>query len=118
VAAGHGSLFSYCTQALCLSEHAAHNRIEAARASRRFPVILDLLASGAVNLSTVRLLAPHLTPDNCRDLLGQASGRSKREDSRGACDSSRGESVAPWTDKQIRNQMVAYSERTRQHGAG
>ena len=32
---GFGSLFSYCTGALRLSEHAAYNRIEAARASRR-----------------------------------------------------------------------------------
>jgi hypothetical protein len=30
---GYGSLFSYCTDALRLSEHAAFNRIEAARAS-------------------------------------------------------------------------------------
>ena len=33
---GFGSLFSYCTGALRLAEHAAYNRIEAARASRRF----------------------------------------------------------------------------------
>jgi hypothetical protein len=46
-AQGYGSLFSYCTHALRLSEDAACNRIEAARACRRFPVILDLLASGA-----------------------------------------------------------------------
>src|SRR2546422_10732082 len=36
-AQGYGSLFSYCTQALRLSEDAACNRIEAARACRRFP---------------------------------------------------------------------------------
>ena len=76
---GYGSLFSYCTQALWLSEHAALNRIEAARASRTFPVLLDCLADGAVNLSTVRLLAPHLTPENHERLLDEARGRSKRE---------------------------------------
>lgn len=42
-AEGYGSLFSYCTQALRLSEDAACNRIEAARACRRFPLILELL---------------------------------------------------------------------------
>ena len=47
-AEAYGSLFRYCTQALRLSEDAACNRIEAARACRRFPVILDLLASGEV----------------------------------------------------------------------
>jgi hypothetical protein len=33
------SLFTYCTQVLHLSEHAAYNRIETARAARRFPMI-------------------------------------------------------------------------------
>ena len=37
-AQGYGSLFSYCTQSLRLSEDAACNRIEAARACRRFPL--------------------------------------------------------------------------------
>ena len=79
LAQGYGSLFSYCTGALRLSEHAAYNRIEAARAARRFPVILDLLADGSVNLTTVRLLAPHLTPENHRDVLAEACGLGKRE---------------------------------------
>ena len=60
---GFGSLFGYCTGALRLAEHAAYNRIEAARASRRFPAILDLLADGSLNLSTLRLIAPHLQPE-------------------------------------------------------
>ena len=34
---GFSSLFTYCTQALHLSEHAAYNRIETARAASRFP---------------------------------------------------------------------------------
>src|SRR6185369_8283361 len=55
-ALGHGSLFSYCTRVLLLSEDAACNRIDAARACRRFPVILDRLASGALSLTTVRML--------------------------------------------------------------
>jgi len=79
LAEGFGSLFSYCTGALRLAEHAAYNRIEAARASRRFPAILDLLADGSLSLSTVRLLAPHLRPDNFEALVATAKGRSKRE---------------------------------------
>jgi hypothetical protein len=39
---GYSSLFTFCTQRLHLSEHAAYGRIEAARAARRFPVILEL----------------------------------------------------------------------------
>ena len=78
---GHGvtSLFRYCTQILHLSEHAVYNRIAAARAVRRFPVILDLLADGSVNLTTVTILAPHLTPENHRSVLEEATHRSKEE---------------------------------------
>src|SRR5947207_3534190 len=59
-AQGYGSLYGYCTQALRLSEDAACNRIETARACRRFPVIPDLLASGELTLTSVRRLARHL----------------------------------------------------------
>jgi hypothetical protein len=78
-AQGYGSMFSYCTQALRLSEDAACNRIEAARACRRFPVILDLLASGAMTLTSVRLLGRHLTPENQQAVLAKASGRSRQQ---------------------------------------
>lgn len=76
---GCSSLFTYCTQVLHLSEHAAYNRIETARAARRFPGILDLVECGAVTLTTVRLLAPHLTEANHRDVLERARHKSKRE---------------------------------------
>jgi hypothetical protein len=77
---GCSSLFTtYCTQVLHLSEHAAYNRIETARAARRFPVILDLVESAAVTLTTVRLLAPHLTDTNHREVLQRAHHKSKRE---------------------------------------
>ena len=62
--AGHGSLYCYCREVLNLSEQEAYNRIAVARATRRFPMILELLESGAVSLTTVRLLGPHLTVDN------------------------------------------------------
>jgi hypothetical protein len=78
-AQGYGSLFSFCTQALRLSEDAACNRIEAARACRRFPVILDLLASGAMPLTSVRLLGRHLTPENHQAVLAKANGRSRQQ---------------------------------------
>ena len=76
---GCSSLFVYCTRVLHLSEHAAYGRIEAARAVRRFPTILELLAAGAVNLTTVCLLARHLTAENHDALLGAARHKSKRE---------------------------------------
>ena len=76
---GYPSLFVYCRDVLGLSEHEAYNRIDAARAARRFPVILDLLAEGAVHLTTVRLLGPHLTPDNHLGVLQSARGKRKGE---------------------------------------
>src|SRR5712691_7376638 len=53
--AGFSSLFTYCCSVLHLSEPAAYNRIEAARAARRFPV------------------------ENHQELLAAAAGKSKRD---------------------------------------
>jgi hypothetical protein len=44
-----------------------------------FPVLLEHLASGAVNLTGARVLAPHMTRENCAELLGAAHYKSKRE---------------------------------------
>ena len=79
LASGYSAMFTYCRGALGLSEGETVNRIRAARAARRFPVVLDWLAEGAVNLTTVKLLAPHLTADNHLELLGSARGASRRE---------------------------------------
>jgi hypothetical protein len=42
-------------------------------------VILDLLADGSVNLTTIRLLSPHLTPDNHQAILAEATGMTRRQ---------------------------------------
>ena len=76
---GVTSLYRYCTKILHLSEHAAFNRIAAARAARRFPVILDLLGDGSVHMTTVTILAPHLTPENHRAVLQEATHCTKEE---------------------------------------
>src|SRR5689334_19307869 len=65
---GYSSMFAFCTRALHLSEHAAYLRIEAARAARRFPQILDRVADGRLSLTTVGLLAPHLNDENFESL--------------------------------------------------
>jgi hypothetical protein len=75
--AGHGSLFGYCRDALAFSEQEAYNRVAGARAARRFPVVLEMLESGDLNLTTVRLLASRLTPDNYQSALESARGKSK-----------------------------------------
>lgn len=76
---GCSSLFSYCTQVLHLAEGAAYNRIEAARAARRFPLVIDGLEDGSLTLTTVRLLSPHLTDRNVRDVVSSARYKSKRD---------------------------------------
>jgi len=76
---GFSCLFTYCTQVLHYSEHAACNRMEVARAARQYPVILEMLADGSLSLTAVRLLAPELTPANHRDLLLAARHKGKRQ---------------------------------------
>jgi 5-methylcytosine-specific restriction endonuclease McrA len=76
---GYGSIFSYCTQALRLSEDATCNRLEAAKACRRFPVLLDLLADGSLTLTSVKMLSRHLTAENLDTILQQAKGATCRQ---------------------------------------
>ena len=76
---GCSSLFAYCTQVLHLSEHAAYHRIEAARAVRQHPVILERVACGEMTLTAVAMLRPHLTAENHERLLEAARHKSKRE---------------------------------------
>jgi HNH endonuclease len=76
---GCSSLFTYCTQVLHLSEHAAYGRIEAARAARKFPRLLDAIASGALHLTAVTLIAPHLTPENVQRVIDATTHKTKRD---------------------------------------
>ena len=76
---GCSSLFAWCTDVLHLSGDAAYGRIEAARVARRYPIVLEALASGSVTMTVVALLRPHLTDANHRDLLAQAHHKSKRQ---------------------------------------
>jgi hypothetical protein len=73
------SMFSYCVEVLHFSEAEAYLRIIAARASRKHPILLTLLAEGRLHLSGIGLLAPHLTKQNRDVVLARASHRSKRE---------------------------------------
>ena len=77
--AGCSSLFTYCTQVLHLSEHAAYGRIEAARLARRIPGVIGRLAEGSLTLTAVCLLGPVLTAANAAELLEAARHKSKRE---------------------------------------
>jgi hypothetical protein len=73
------SMFEFCVGELRFSEDAAYNRITVARAARRFPAVIEAMRSGQVHLSGLRVLAPHLTTGNEREVLAQAAGKTKRE---------------------------------------
>ena len=73
------SMFIYCTEVLHLSEHEAYLRIGVARASRKHPMLLEMLSDGRLHLSGMARLAPLLTEANRDAVLARAAGRSKRE---------------------------------------
>lgn len=76
--AGFTSLYEYCREVLHLSEDRACNRIAAARAARNFPSVLPMLADGRLNLSTLRMLIPHLAEDH-EQLLAAAAFKTRRD---------------------------------------
>ncbi len=78
-AEGCSSMYSFCTEVLRYSEDAAVVRLQAARAARQHPAILADLASGALHLSALRMLAPYLASEGGRELLAASRHKSKRE---------------------------------------
>jgi len=73
------SMFAYCTEVLHLSEAEAYLRINAARASRRHPMLLDMLRDGRLHLSAIVKLAPHLNEANREAVLARAVHRTKAQ---------------------------------------
>ena len=71
------SMFQYCIDVLYLSKAEAYLRIGVARASRRHPVLLTMLADGCLHLSGIVELAPHLSDENCDELLARATHKTK-----------------------------------------
>jgi hypothetical protein len=66
---GCSSMFTYCCRVLHFAEGVAYKRIQAARAARRHPQILEALRRGDLHLTAVGLLAPKLTEGNCSELI-------------------------------------------------
>jgi 5-methylcytosine-specific restriction endonuclease McrA len=81
--AGYDSMYMFCVHAWGISEDVACNRIRAARAARRYPVIFEAVAEGRLHLSAVVLLAPHLKREPNREiaagLIAAASHKSKAD---------------------------------------
>jgi hypothetical protein len=79
LAEGFSSLYRYAVSVLRMSEAQAFFRIRAARVARAYPVVLEMLMEGALNLSTIKLLAPHLTAENHVALLERARDKTKQD---------------------------------------
>lgn len=77
--AGYSSLFVYCRDHLHLGDGASYRRIEAARASRRFPPALELIAGGFITLTNFVLIAPFLSEANHVQLLEEITHKTRPE---------------------------------------
>jgi len=76
---GCSSMFAWCQRVLHFAEGVAYKRIQAARAARRHPEILEAVRCGELHLTAVGLLAPKLTASNCTELVRAARHRSADE---------------------------------------
>ena len=76
---GYKSLFDYCVLCLRLGKGSVWNRTQVAKVSRRFPQALQYLVEGKVSLSSLGVLARHLSEENVEGLLAQAEGKTKEE---------------------------------------
>lgn len=77
--AGYESMYAYCVGAFHMSDDEAFKRLRAARAGRRFPMLLTAVAEGRLHLTGITLLARHLTRTNVSDLIEASAHRTKLE---------------------------------------
>jgi len=73
------SLYTYCIYDLRFSEDEAYRRVTAARLVRRFPALLEAIATGELHLTGLLMLGPHLTEHNLVEVLARAKHRTKKE---------------------------------------
>src|SRR5256885_15888141 len=73
------SLIAFCMREINFAEGAAANRVFVARVARRLPAVLEARRTGAVRLSGLRVLVPHLVEENHERVLALAAGKSNRE---------------------------------------
>ena len=73
------SMVGWCVTVLGMAEQVAFKRIRAARVARKFPVVLEAVAEGRLNLSAVVLIAPVLSEENAAELVAEVSGMSQAE---------------------------------------
>jgi hypothetical protein len=79
MALGYSSLFSYCLDALKLSESNSQMLISIARKSRMVPELKAEIKNGNVSVSKAQRIVSVLTPQNKTEWIQKASQLSKRE---------------------------------------
>ena len=62
-----------------MSEWQAYRRVDVARLSQKFPIVLDLLADGRVHFTAVHRLGPSLTEETHRQVLQEAVHKSREQ---------------------------------------
>jgi hypothetical protein len=73
------SLYAFCVERFGYTDDAALKRIRVARLALEFPRVLVELRSGAIQLTGLLLLAPHLSQTNAEALLTEARWRKRRQ---------------------------------------
>ena len=75
----YGSMYEYCLTELGMDSDDASERIDAARAGRRFPEIIVAVKDGRLHLAAVVLMAPLLTPETVAEVIELATYKTEYE---------------------------------------
>lgn len=76
---GYASLFTYCVQALGLSESVTSNFITVARKARETPMLQSAIRNGTLPVSKARKITPVLTLENQAEWIEKAKILSSRK---------------------------------------
>jgi 5-methylcytosine-specific restriction endonuclease McrA len=85
---GYPTVFAYLTRHLGFAESDAIRRVRVARAAKKYPSILRMLANGELNLVGVALIQTLLNSENYETLILKAARRTTREIERMVADMS------------------------------
>jgi len=77
--AGYPSAHQFCMQHMHMSEDQAFKHLRAARAARRFPAVLEMIADGRSNVSAITILSPRLTRADGEELLRASAGMTNAQ---------------------------------------
>lgn len=76
---GYPSMHDWCIDFFHFSKDAAARRIHAARTAREFPLLFAAVEDGRLHLTAIRLIAPHLTPENVEEIVAAVTHRTCEE---------------------------------------